>query len=82
MILNKQEWEQIDEITAILLKYRHLLNNREKAAVCAFYDLTIETTKKEKEQRQRAAARIADKRKSDPDYARPEREHKKKRKSK
>lgn len=46
MVLNRKEWETVDRITAILLKYRHLLNDREKQTFLDFYGLTIEATQR------------------------------------
>lgn len=70
MILNRKEWETVDSITAMLLKYRHLFNDREKQAFKDFYGLTIESTQKQGEARRRSAERIKAKRAINKNYAR------------
>lgn len=75
MVLNRKEWETVDRITAILLKYRHLLNDREKQTFLDFYGLTIEATKKQDEARRKSAERIKEKRAITKNYARPKRKN-------
>lgn len=77
MICNKKDWEMLDSITAILLKFTHLMTKKQKAQCDAFMILCAEETKKEKERRAKTAKYIAEKRKVNPDYGRPAREHRK-----
>lgn len=70
MVLNLKEWETVGSITAILLKYRNLFNDREKKAFLDFYGLTIEATKKQDEARRKSAERIKEKRAINKNYAR------------
>lgn len=77
MILNKKEWATIDEITALLLKYAPVMSDKDKQKIDNFIYLTAEATKKQKEARAKTAQTIAEKRKKNPDYARPACEHRK-----
>lgn len=77
MILNKKEWATIDEITALLLKYAPVMSDKDKQKIDNFIYLTAEATKKQKEARAKTAQTIAEKRKTNPDYARPACEHRK-----
>ena len=77
MILNKKEWATVDEITGLLLKYAPVMNNNEKQKIDNFIYLTFEATKKQNEARAKTAQTIAEKRKTNPDYARPACEHRK-----
>lgn len=77
MILNKKEWATVDEITGLLLKYAPVMNNNEKQKIDDFIYLTFEATKKQNEARAKTAQTIAEKRKTNPDYARPACEHRK-----
>ena len=77
MILNKKEWATVDEITALLLKYAPVMSNKDKQKIDGFIYLAAEATKKQKEARAKTAQTIAEKRKTNPDYARPACEHRK-----
>ena len=77
MILNKKEWATVDEITALLLKYAPIMSNKDAAKIDKFIFLTAEATKKQNEARAKTAQTIAEKRKTNPDYARPACEHRK-----
>ena len=77
MILNKKEWATIDEITALLLKYAPVMSDKDKQKIDNFIYLTAEATKKQKEARTKTAQTIAEKRQTNPDYARPACEHRK-----
>ena len=77
MILNKKEWATVDEITGLLLKYAPVMNKNEKQKIDDFIYLTFEATKKQNEARAKTAQTIAEKRKTNPDYARPACEHRK-----
>ena len=77
MILNKKEWATVDEITGLLLKYAPVMNNNEKQKIDDFIYLTLEATKKQNEARAKTAQTIAEKRKTNPDYARPACEYRK-----
>ena len=77
MILNKKEWATIDGITALLLKYAPVMSDKDKQKIDNFIYLTAEATKKQKEARAKTAQTIAEKRKTNPDYARPACEHRK-----
>ena len=77
MILNKKEWATVDEITALLLKYAPVMSDKDAAKIDEFIFLTAEATKKQKEARAKTAQTIAEKRKTNPDYARPACEHRK-----
>lgn len=77
MILNKKEWATVDEITALLLKYAPVMRDKDKQKIDDFIHLTAEATKKQNEARAKTAQTIAEKRKTNPDYARPACEHRK-----
>ena len=77
MILNKKEWATVDEITILLLKYAPVMSDKDKQKIDNFIYLTAEATKKQKEARVKTAQTIAEKRKINPDYARPACEHRK-----
>lgn len=77
MILNKKEWATINEIMAVLIKYAPVMRDKDRQKIDDFIYLTAEATKKQKEARTKTAQTIAEKRKINPDYARPACEHRK-----
>lgn len=78
MICNKKEWAILDDVQATLLKLAPAMNEKDKARANAFIFLCAESTKAEKERNERSAQKIKERRKENPDYARPERERKNK----
>ncbi len=77
MILNKKEWATVNEIMAVLIKYAPVMRDKDRQKIDNFIYLTAEATKKQKEARTKTAQTIAEKRKTNPDYARPACEHRK-----
>ena len=77
MILNKKEWAPVNEIMAVLIKYAPVMRDKDRQKIDDFIYLTAEATKKQKEARAKTAQTIAEKRKINPDYARPACEHRK-----
>ena len=77
MICNKKEWEILDNVQVTLLKFAPMMNERDKARVNALIYLCAESTKAEKARNEKSAQRIKERRKENPDYARPEREFRK-----
>lgn len=77
MILNKKEWATVNEIMAVLIKYAPIMRDKDRQKIDDFIYLTAEATKKQKEARTKTAQTIAEKRKTNPDYARPACEHRK-----
>lgn len=77
MILNKKEWATVNEIMAVLIKYAPVMRDKDRQKIDDFIYLTAEATKKQKEARTKTAQTIAEKRKINPDYARPACEHRK-----
>ena len=77
MILNKKEWATVNEIMAVLIKYAPVMRDKDRQKIDDFIYLTAEATKKQKEARAKTAQTIAEKRKTNPDYARPACEHRK-----
>lgn len=77
MILNKKEWATVNEIMAVLIKYAPVMRDKDRQKIDNFIYLTAEATKKQKEAREKTAQTIAEKRKTNPDYARPACEHRK-----
>ena len=77
MILNKKEWATVNEIMAVLIKYAPGMRDKDRQKIDDFIYLTAEATKKQKEARAKTAQTIAEKRKTNPDYARPACEHRK-----
>lgn len=77
MILNKKEWATVNEIMAVLIKYAPVMRDKDRQKIDDFIYLTAEATKKQKEARVKTAQTIAEKRKTNPDYARPACEHRK-----
>ena len=77
MILNKKEWATVNEIMAVLIKYAPVMRDKDRQKIDDFIYLTAEATKKQKEARAKTAQTIAEKRKINPDYARPACEHRK-----
>lgn len=77
MILNKKEWATVNEIMAVLIKYAPIMRDKDRQKIDNFIYLTAEATKKQKEARAKTAQTIAEKRKTNPDYARPACEHRK-----
>ena len=78
MICNKKEWEILTNVQVTLLKFAPMMNERDKARVNALIYLCAESTKAEKTRNEKSAQRIKERRKENPDYARPEREFRKK----
>lgn len=76
MICNKKEWEILDNVQVVLLKFAYMMNERDKARVNALIYLCAESTKAEKARNEKSKQRIKECRKENPDYARPERERK------
>ena len=74
MICNKKEWEILDDVQVTLLKFAPMMNERDKARVNALIYLCAESTKAEKARNEKSAQRIKERRKENPDYARPKRE--------
>ena len=77
MICNKKEWEILDNVQVTLLKFAPMMNERDKARANALIYLCAESTKAEKVRNEKSAQRIKERRKENPDYARPEREFRK-----
>ena len=79
MICNKKEWEILDDVQVTLLKFAPMMTEKDKARVNALIYLCAESTKAEKARNEKSAQRIKERRKENPDYARPERERRVKR---
>lgn len=77
MICNKKEWAILDDVQATLLKFAPMMTEKDKARVNALIHLCAESTKAEKTRNKKSAQRIKERRKENPDYARPEREFRK-----
>ena len=77
MICNKKEWEILDNVQVTLLKFAPMMNERDKARVNALIYLCAESTKAEKARNEKSKQKIKERRKENPDYARPEREFRK-----
>lgn len=77
MRLSISEWDLLDRVECILVKYRHLLNEREKTTVEDLHQSLIESTKKQKDEREKMRIRVNEKRKVNPNYGRPQREWRK-----
>ena len=77
MICNKKEWEILDNVQVTLLKFAPMMNERDKARANALIYLCAESTKAEQARNEKSAQRIKERRKENPDYARPEREFRK-----
>ena len=77
MICNKKDWEILDNVQMTLLKFAPMMTEKDKARVNAFIYLCAESTKAEKARNEKSAQRIKERRKENPDYARPEREFRK-----
>ena len=80
MICNKKEWEILDNVQVTLLKFTPMMNEKDKARANALISLCAESTKAEKVRNEKSKQRIKERRKENPDYARPERERKNKQK--
>jgi hypothetical protein len=78
MICNKKEWETLDEVQALLSKMSKYMTETDKEKANEFIYLCYKSTQEEKARRAKTAERIAEKRKDNPDYARPQREFRKK----
>lgn len=78
MICNKKEWTILDDVQATLLKFAPMMNEKDKARVNALIYLCAESTKAEKARNEKSAQKIKERRKENPDYARPEMEFRKK----
>lgn len=80
MICNKKEWEILDNVLHVLLNYyrTNTLKESEIKKINDFIYLCSEATNKQQERNERSAQRIKERRKENPDYARPEREFRKK----
>lgn len=77
MICNKKEWEILDDVQVTLLKFAPMMDERDRARANALIHLCAESTKAEKVRNEKSAQRIKERRKENPDYARPEREFRK-----
>lgn len=77
MICNKKEWETLGDVQVVLVKFAHVMNERDRARVNAFIELCAESTKAERARVEKTVQRIKEKRKTNPDYARPASEHRK-----
>lgn len=82
MICNKNEWKILDNIQHVLLNYYRIntLKESEIGKIKDFIYLCAEATSKQQERNERSVQRIKERRKENPDYARPERERKNKKK--
>lgn len=80
MICNKKEWQILDNVQHVLLNYyrTNTLKKDEIEKINDFIYLCADATNKQQERNERSAQRIKERRRTNPDYARPEREHKKK----
>ena len=76
MICNKKEWAILDNVQHVLLNYyrTNTLKEPEIKKINDFIYLCAEATSKQQERNERSAQRIKERRKENPDYARPERE--------
>lgn len=83
MICNKKEWEILDNVRHVLLNYyrTNTLKKSEIKKISDFIYLCSEATSKQQERNERSAQRIKERRKENPDYARPKGERKNKQKS-
>ena len=77
MICNKKEWEILDNVQVTLLKFAPMMNERDKARANALIYLCAESMKAEKVRNEKSAQKIKERRKENPNYARPEREFRK-----
>ena len=79
MICNKKEWEILDNVQHVLLNYyrTNTLKESEIQKINDFIYLCADSTSKQQERNERSAQRIKERRKENPDYARPEREFRK-----
>ena len=77
MICNKKEWAILDDVQVTLLKFAPMMTKKDEARVNAFIYLCAESTKAEKARNEKSAQKIKERRKENPDYARPEREFRK-----
>ena len=77
MICNKKEWQILDNVQATLVKFSPMMSEEDKARVNALIYLCSDSTKAEKVRREKSVQRIKERRKENPDYARPERERRK-----
>lgn len=80
MICNKKEWAILDNVQHVLLNYyrTNTLKQSEIEKINDFIYLCADATSKQQERNERSAQCIKERRRTNPDYARPEREHKKK----
>lgn len=72
MRLNKQEWDMLDSIECILIKYKDLLNEKEKDIIEQLHWNLIHSYEVERRDRKKMAERVSEKRKINPNYARPQ----------
>lgn len=77
MICNKKEWEILDNVQVTLLKFAPMMDEKDKARANALISLCAKSTQAEKVRSEKSKQRIKERRKENPDYARPEREFKK-----
>ena len=79
MICNKKEWQILDNVQHVLLNYyrTNTLKESEIQKINDFIYLCADSTSKQQERNERSAQRIKERRKENPDYARPEREFRK-----
>lgn len=72
MRLKKEEWEMLTKIECILIKHKNVLNEREKDTLQQLHWNLIHSYEVEKAERKKMAERVAEKRKTNPNYARPQ----------
>lgn len=79
MICNKKEWQILDNVQHVLLNYyrTNTLKESEIQKINDFIYLCADSTSKQQERNERSAQRIKERRKENPDYARPVREFRK-----
>lgn len=76
MICNKKEWEILNDVQVTLLKFAPMMKERDTKRCDAFIFLCAESTAAKKVRNEKTAQRIKERRKENPDYARPKRERK------
>lgn len=78
MICNRKEWAILNDVQTTLLKLVPMMDDKDTAHANAFIHLCAESTKAEKARREKSVQRIKERRKENPDYARPARERRRK----
>lgn len=77
MICNKKDWKIIHDVLVTLQKFSPTMTELDKKRFNTFISLCGDTMKAEKARNEKSAQRIKERRKENPDYARPERERRK-----